>query len=118
MEIFIYDRLQPIQVEVTVKNIMENGITTEMLMTVCNELKVKINLFTHDDTGQVKRETNSGEISHQGGKTLNLIVENNHTYVLTDINQVRRFNGKNTKKPLLLPHEKKERVVRNQPTIY
>ena len=91
---FIYDRLQPIQVEVTVKNIMENGITTEMLMTVCNELKVKINLFTHDDTGQVKRETNSGEISHQGGKTLNLIVENNHTYVLTDINQVRRFNGK------------------------
>jgi len=90
---FMYNFLMtPIPVEVTVDNLKRNGITTEMLMVVCTELNVKLNIFTYSVNG-VKRETNRSQISYQGGKTLNIIAENNHTYLLTDLNQIRRFNG-------------------------
>ena len=90
---FMYNFLMtPIPVSVTVDNLKKNGITTEMLMRVCTELNVKLNIFTYSISG-VKRETNRSQISYQGGKTLNIIAENNHTYLLTDLNQIRRFNG-------------------------
>jgi predicted GNAT family acetyltransferase len=88
------DELIPIPSAMTPDNIIKNGITQDMLFRLCESLKIPLCVFYYEDDTtrhKLKRETTNTSTKKQKGLTG--IIENNHFYLLNDINTIRRFNG-------------------------
>jgi len=88
------DELIPIPSTVTPDNIVKNGITQDMLFRLCESLKIPLCVFYYeDDTTRHKLKRKSSITPTDKHKGLIGILENNHFYLLNDINTIRRFNG-------------------------
>ena len=95
---FVYiekdDELFPIKIYITIENIITNGLTTDMLLKTCEYLKVPLNIFQYQtnylEDKLFKQSINSSKSKSKG---LNLVVENNHVYLIEEINSIHRFNG-------------------------
>ena len=80
---FVYiekdDELFPIKIDITIENIIRNGLTTDILLKICEYLKVPLNKFQYEtnyiEDKLFKQSINS---SKSKSKCLNLVVENNH----------------------------------------
>jgi hypothetical protein len=95
---FVYiekdDELFPIKIDITIENIITNGLTTDILLKICEYLKVPLNIFQYAtnylEDRLFKQSINSSKSKSKG---LNLVVENNHVYLIEEINSIHRFNG-------------------------
>jgi len=88
------DELIPIPASMTPENIVKNGITQDMLFRLCESLKIPLCVFYYeDDTTRHKLKRKSSINPTDKHKRLIGIIENNHFYLLNDINTIKRFNG-------------------------
>jgi len=77
---FVYiekdDELFPIKIDITFENIITNGLTTDMLLKICEYLKVPLNKFQYEtnyiEDKLFKQSINSSKSKSKG---LNLVVE-------------------------------------------
>lgn len=101
----------PVQeVEVNRENIMKYGVNEELLMRLCDALNLQVNLFKYGyetDNFKLTKQTNNGNTEK---KALNCIVDNNHLYLLRDINTIRKFNK--TIQDTTTPKSKHKSVVK------
>jgi len=88
------DELIPIPSAMTPDNIIKNGITLRYALSAMWIVKnsiMRILLRGRHNQAQIKKRDHQHK--HQKQKGLTGIIENNHFYLLNDINTIRRFNG-------------------------
>ena len=86
---FVYiekdDEWFPIKIDITIENIITNGLIIDMLLKICEYLKVPLNIFLYKtnylEDKSFKQSINS---SKSKSKCLNLVVENNHVYLIEE----------------------------------
>jgi len=79
-----YNGTNPIQEILTITNIIKNGANKEILILLCNTLKIPLNIYewiTNDNNFKLCKQS----CEYNKRKGLNVLIENNHIYLLNDI---------------------------------
>jgi len=92
----IYKLGQPVKALITKENILKYGVNKIILKKLCLYLNIILNIFYYDFKGgffYLEKERIIKDDNKNKNKSLSVIIDNNHLYLLDTLNTIKKYNS-------------------------